>query len=143
MERVVLVDTNIWVYAFGIGKEDEKWKFLLCESLLMELTEKGFVIYAPKQVAKELGRVALKYGLNCDEKGRMLEKISRVAILLSEEVADIKLACELMQSYNLQYWDALIYAIAIRYNIPLVITEDKTYPKILYKNFALEIVNPF
>ena len=138
MNNLVLWDTNLWIYLFS---DQEAWKRNMLEELLKELSGK---IVISMQVLKELAHVLqVKLKVGKEEILEFIEVLSKDCIVLSESPFTVKLAVELKSSFKLQFWDACIVASALENEIPLILTEDVTYPVIKWKDKEVEIVNPF
>jgi predicted nucleic acid-binding protein len=113
----------------------------MLEELLKELSGK---IVISMQVLKELAHVLqVKLKVEKEEVLRFIEVLSESCVVFDESPSTVKLAVELKDSFRLQFWDACIIASALENEIPLILTEDVTYPVIKWKDKEVEIVNPF
>ena len=142
MTTPVLVDTNVWVYALTDSTEKGK----RAREILSTLNERGFLILAPLQVMKELGRVLFeKMKLEEDEVLSILENFSRNVRFITESPLDIMTAVELRKRYrHLDYFDAIIIATALNNGVELVLSEDVPSPdRIIFSGKEVGVVNPF
>jgi len=138
LNNLVLWDTNLWIYLFS---DQEAWKRDMLEELLKELSGK---IVISMQVLKELAHVLqVKLKVEKEEVLRFIEVLSKSCVVFNESPSTVKLAVELKDSFRLQFWDACIIASALENGIPLILTEDVTYPVIEWKGKKVEIANPF
>jgi len=138
LNNLVLWDTNLWIYLFS---DQEAWKRNMLEELLKELSGK---IVISMQVLKELAHVLqVKLKVEKEEVFRFIEALSESCVVFNESPSTVKLAVELKDSFRLQFWDACIIASALENGIPLILTEDVTYPVIEWKGKKVEIANPF
>jgi len=138
VDNLVLWDTNLWVYLFS---EQEVWKRDMLEELLKEFSGN---IAVSMQVLKELAHVLqVKLKVEKEEVLNFIEVLSESCIVFGESPSIVKLAVELKDSFRLQFWDACIIASALENGVPLILTEDVTYPVIEWKGEKVEIANPF
>ncbi len=137
----VLVDTNIWVYALT----DDTEKGNRAREVLFAMSEKEFLILAPLQVVKELGRVLLeKKKLDEDEVLTILEDFAGSVRFLTENPQDIMTAVALRKRYkHLDYFDAIIIASALNNGVGLILSEDVPSPdRISFSGKEVQVVNP-
>ncbi|EDP74660.1 PIN domain-containing protein [Hydrogenivirga sp. 128-5-R1-1] len=138
----ILVDTNIWIYALT----DYTEKGDKAREVLSVMSEGNFLILAPLQVMKELGRVLLdKMKLEEDEVLSILENFSRSVSFITESPLDITTAVELRKRYGyLDYFDAIIIATALNNGVELVLSEDVPLPdRISLSGKEVKVINPF
>jgi len=134
------VDTNLLAYLYEIDKDEEKREVL--KNFFIRL--RGWELFISSQVCKELGRVASeKYGLSATKTTEVLRKVRRAFNVLYEDCQDIETAVLLREKYLLQYWDALVIAVALNNRIPVLFTEDDTYPEITFRGRSVRLINPF
>ena len=137
----ILVDTNIWIYALT----DYTEKGDKAREALSVMSEGNFLILAPLQVMKELGRVLLdKMKLEEDEVLSILENFSRSVSFIAESPLDITTAVELRKRYGyLDYFDAIIIATALNNGVELVLSEDVPSPdRISFSCKEVRVINP-
>ena len=137
----ILVDTNIWIYALtDFAEKGDK-----AREVLSVMSEGNFLILAPLQVMKELGRVLLdKMKLEEDEVLNILENFSRSVSFITESPLDIITAVELRKRYRyLDYFDAIIIATALNNSVELVLSEDVPSPgRISLSGKEVKVINP-
>lgn len=137
----VLVDTNIWVYALiDYTEKGDK-----AREVLSAVSKGNFLILAPLQVMKELGRVLLeKERFEEDEVLSILEDFAKSVKFLTEKPQDIMTAVALRKRYkHIDYFDAVIIASALNNGVGLILSEDVPSPnKINFLEKEVQIVNP-
>jgi len=137
----VLIDTNIWIYALtDFGKRGDK-----AREILSVLEGKDFLILAPLQVMKELGRVLIdKKKLPAEEVIEILEELTGSVRFLQETPADVITAIALRTRYKfLQYFDAIIIASALNNGIEIIFSEDLPSPSTLsLHGKEVHVINP-
>ena len=136
---MVVVDTNIWIYYFT-GQDERKRKVL--RELLAPLSTKGILL--PNQIFKEIAKVlTVNLKLSVDNTLKVLSKVEQLAIVYPEVPEDIKLAVQVKERFNLQFFDSVIVAFCLNRNVKALITEDKFMDKISYNDKELVLINPF
>jgi len=137
----VLIDTNIWVYVLTDFSE----KGSKARETFSILEDKGFLILAPLQVIKELGRVLVdKKKIPVEEVIKIIKELTSSIRFLQETPADIITAVALRSRYRfLQYFDAIIIASALNNGIELILSEDLPSPNTLnFHGREVRIINP-
>jgi len=138
----VLVDTNIWAYLLGIGEDTAKREILI--EVFKKLAEEEWQVFICSQVCKEFVRVGTeKYGYTGEYMEHEIERLKKIANVIYEDCEDVRTAIELREHYNLQFWDAVVVAVAINNRIPYILTEDITYRIISFKDQQVELIDPF
>jgi predicted nucleic acid-binding protein len=136
---MVVIDTNLWIY-FLTDQDPNKRE--VSKKVLKKLTKEGIVI--PSQVFKEIAFV-LRNKMDFSKSSILeaLEIVRKIALVKPESTLTVKLAIELSEKYKLQFWDSLIIAFSLENNIPILLTEDKTYTEITLNGKVIKLINPF
>ena len=136
---MVVIDTNLWIY-FLTDQNPNKRE--VSKKVLKKLTKEGIVI--PSQVFKEIAFV-LRNKMDFSKSSILeaLEIVRKIALVKPESTLTVKLAIELSEKYKLQFWDSLIIAFSLENNIPILLTEDKTYTEITLNGKVIKLINPF
>ncbi len=136
------MDTSIWAYLLGIDEDTAKREILI--EVFKKLAEEEWQVFICSQVCKEFVRVGIeKYGYTREYIEHEIERLKEIANVIYEDCEDVRTAIELREHYNLQFWDAIVIAVAINNGIPYILTEDITYKRISFKNQQVELINPF
>lgn len=136
---MILIDTNLWIYLFS---NQDKNKKEVVRGLIASLYNKPVVISL--QIYKEIARVLNdKTDLNLQQVIEVLEKIKKICVVMEEHPNDVITALKLKNKYNLQFFDAVIYAFALNRNIPVILSEDIPLEIIEYNSKVLILKNPF
>ena len=136
---MVCVDTNLWIYLFT-DQDDKKGKIV--RELIAPLSTKGIII--SNQIFKEIAKVlSVNTNLNKDQTIQVLSRIEKLTIIRPETQNDIKLAVEIRNRYNLQFFDSVIVAFCLNNNIKTLLTEDKFIEKVVWNDKELVLINPF
>jgi predicted nucleic acid-binding protein len=139
MQDRVFIDSNIWVYFFlesPIFEEEEKYRRAFA---LISLLDK---ILASTQVLNETANVLLrKYKFSIDSVKVCLQKMIDISDVIPLETAHTFNALELMRSYSLAFYDALIVSVALSSNCRFIYSEDLQH-RLTVEN-QLVIQNPF
>ena len=136
---MVVIDTNLWIY-FLTDQDPNKRE--VSKKVLKKLTKEGIVI--PSQVFKEIAFV-LRNKMDFSKSSILeaLEIVRKIALVKPESTLTVKLAIELSEKYKRQFWDSLIIAFSLENNIPILLTEDKTYTEITLNGKVVKLINPF
>jgi predicted nucleic acid-binding protein len=132
----VAIDTNVLVYAEGVG--DAK-RCKRAADVVAALDVSNVVL--PAQVLGELFNVLTKKG------GRNAAQARDAVLSWSDafDIADstrdaVTAACDLAAAHQLQFWDALIVSVAVRQQCRVLLTEDLNDGFIWH---GMTVVNPF
>ena len=134
---MVVIDTNLWIY-FLTDQDPNKRE--VSKKVLKKLTKEGIVI--PSQVFKEIAFV-LRNKMDFSKSSILeaLEIVRKIALVKPESTLTVKLAIELSEKYKRQFWDSLIIAFSLENNIPILLTEDKTYTEITLNGKVIKLIN--
>jgi len=118
-----LIDTNILVYAVSTA---EKIKQTRARAVLSDLMIHGEAALALQSCAEFLTAAALKPSspLSLGDALGQLRSWERHMSILIPSFETVEVAAEGVTKYKLSFWDAMIWAIALQYEIPRVLTED-------------------
>ena len=132
----VFIDSNFFIYLLN---KDEKEKRRQCAALLLEL-EKTSSIVISTQVVKEVSAVLLrKYHYPVDDLKVLLSQMERFEVV-ETPMSVIRNGVDIMQSYQVSFWDALICAAAHQAKCTAIITEDMNDGQ---KILGMRIRSPF
>jgi len=132
----VFIDSNFFIYLLN---KDEEAKRRQCAALLLEL-EKTSSIVISTQVVKEVNAVLLrKYHYPVDDLKVLLSQMERFEVV-ETPMSVIRNGIDIMQSYQLSFWDALICASAAHAKCTAIITEDMNNRQ---KILGMKIRSPF
>jgi predicted nucleic acid-binding protein len=134
---VIALDTNILIYA--ISPEDGQGRTAAALDLLDRL---GVVIpILPLQVVGEYLNVARRHpDIDIAEAVSRIEVITAVHRCVASVAKDYFSAVEISARHNLQYFDALIIAVAARAGTTILLSEDMQDG---LEVAGLRVVNPF
>jgi len=131
------VDSNIWLYAFIEGDEEDK--SAIAGALLQE-REIDLVIST--QVVNEVCVNLLKRSIFTEEQlHRLIESFYEKYAVCELSKTVLLTASQLRQQYSLSFWDSLIVSSALNVGASILYTEDMQHGLVIYER--LQIVNPF
>jgi predicted nucleic acid-binding protein len=134
MRDRVFYDTNIIVYLY-----DET------EVLKQEITHKSFALIQPvisTQVLNEMSNVMLKkYSVNISTINTIIDNLRDFTDIVIIDILHIKNALEIMEKYQLSFYDSLIIASALEAKCKILYTEDMQHG--LRIKDELTIINPY
>ena len=132
----VAIDTNVLVYAEGYGDEP---RCLRAGALIADLNASDVVL--PAQVLGELFNVLTKKVGRSAQAGRDAVLSWSDAFEVADSTRDsMTVACDLVATHTLKFWDALILCVAAQQKCRVLITEDLTHG---FTWQGLTVVNPF
>jgi predicted nucleic acid-binding protein len=136
MQDKVFIDTNIIIYSYS---KDEPSKRTTALELLGRYDERAII---SKQVINELANILSKKFKLCSSEieSVLLELDTEFNIVDFDLSTQIK-AIKLKDSYNLQFYDALIIATALENRCAIVYSEDMQDGLIVDEK--IKIINPF
>jgi len=136
----VLVDSNIFVYAYDPAERDKHEKAL---RLIDDVTEDGALVLSV-QILNELAATLLRRGTDLgvgpQEVREILEDIVRVNQVVSLTPAMTLKALTTGLGHGLSFWDGLIWAAAHSHGISTIYTEDFQHGRVVE---GVRFVNPF
>ncbi|HHS12301.1 MAG TPA: PIN domain-containing protein [bacterium] len=139
MKDKYFIDTNILVYSFdndNVHKKDISLK-LISDALTQS---KGIISY---QVIQEFLNVAIKkfkVPLNIEDSRKYLTVVLEPLCEVYSSIALYHRALEIVERWQLSFFDSLIISAALQSECEIIYTEDLQHGQ---KIFDLEIVNPF
>ena len=132
----VAIDTNILVYAEGLG---EGAKVDRAIDVIAQLNPVTTLI--PVQVLGELTRVLVKKGgLTLGNTKLSISHWSDTFLVAPSSQQSLLLALELAAEHSFSIWDALIMAVAQENSCRFLLTEDLQHG---FRWAGIEVVNPF
>jgi predicted nucleic acid-binding protein len=139
MKDKYFIDTNILVYSFdndNVHKKDISLK-LISDALTQS---KGIISY---QVIQEFLNVVIKkfkVPLNIEDSRKYLTVVLEPLCEVYSSIALYHRALEIVERWQLSFFDSLIISAALQSECEIIYTEDLQHGQ---KIFDLEIVNPF
>lgn len=132
----VFIDSNFFIYLLN---KYEKEKRRQCAALLLELEETSSIVIST-QVVKEVSAVLLrKYHYPVDDLKVLLSQMERFEVV-ETPMSVIRNGIDIMQSYQLSFWSALICAAAHQAKCTAIVTEDMNDGQ---KILGMKIRSPF
>jgi len=133
------IDTNVWVYLYlNSPRLEDNHKQQRAISLLQE----SGIRQISTQVLNEASAVLYrKYAISPDEISQYINRILQIAELHIVKSEDTLHALELIKSYKLSFYDALIVNAALQNECNRLYTEDMQNGQIIENR--LVIINPF
>jgi predicted nucleic acid-binding protein len=130
------LDTNILVYAEGVGDEARRLASLDLIALLIAAD-----VVLPAQALGELYRVLTAKAKRRPESARVAVLGWSDAFLVADSTwTAFQSALDLAGAHGLQIWDALILSVAAEYRCRLLLTED-LQPGFVWR--GVTVVNPY
>ncbi len=138
-DKIFLVDTNILIYAYELEDSTRKEKSL---ELLQKCFKKEIVLAISNQNLAEFSFVALKkLKLPCETVKRIIKDISNFDGFkkINYKRKTILSAIEILDEYNMTFWDSLLSATMIESEIFNIYTENSKD----FKDPKINVVNIF
>ena len=138
--KKVLIDTNIWIYAFLSEKTgNEKNKIIL---QFLEAEIKQNLLVTSIQCINEFHDVlSRKYGICGGEIKQYINGICEISEIIPLNIDVYWKALDLIKKFKFSFWDSLIASAAILNDVEIIYSED------FQNNFniekSLKILNPF
>ncbi len=138
--KKVLIDTNIWIYAFLSEKTgNEKNKIIL---QFLEAEIKQNLLVTSIQCINEFHDVlSRKYGTRGGEIKQYINGICEISEIIPLNIDVYWKALDLIKKFKFSFWDSLIASAAILNDVEIIYSED------FQNNFniekSLKILNPF
>jgi predicted nucleic acid-binding protein len=136
----VLIDTNIFVYAFD---PSDPPKHEIALRLIEDVTQQGALVLSV-QVVNEVSWTLLRRG---ERLGLSAHDVSQIAEEMIQSAQVVALTSELTLkaltaalSHGLSFWDGLIWAAAHRHDVSTIYTEDFQHGREVE---GVRFVNPF
>lgn len=134
MKDKIFLDTNILLYIYS----KEQYKQKIAQNILNEYYD----ICISKQVINEMTNILIKkFKLPLKDIEKTIKELEKELIVLDFDIQTQIKALKLMQSYNFQFYDALIVSTALENSCNILYSEDMQNGLIIDKN--LKIINPF
>lgn len=140
MSRRVLIDSNIFVYAFDPADPAKHEKAV---RLIEKITEDDHLVLSA-QVLNELAWTLLRrgaeFGLDPGEVRQIVEEIVLSARVVPVAPEFTLMALTVAITHGLSFWDGLIWAAAQHHRVSLVYTEDFQHNREVE---GVRFINPF
>lgn len=114
-----LVDTNIFVYAMGVGSDNAKH-----DMAIQSIAGARATAAISLQVLSELASVLLRKGWDPDRVSYELAEIAATWTVLRPDAATGSLALQGVESHHLSFWDAMMWAISKQNGLSVILSED-------------------
>jgi predicted nucleic acid-binding protein len=138
MTGTVLIDTNIFVYAYT---SNEKQKHAIIVNLLQNQLA-GKEVFVSVQVLNEFYAVMTgKYGFSHQKISEYIFAIIDTTTVAPITLETVEFALGLKHTYGYSWWDSLLLAAALESNCEVFYTEDMQHGQIIENR--LSILNPF
>jgi predicted nucleic acid-binding protein len=131
-----LVDTNILLYA---NDRNETIKRIRAIELIDQLSAAGELVMSA-QCLNEFSAVALRRGVPISEVRTRVETLHDLGEVLPLTDEITLAALEVVERHMLSFWDALIWAVAKKADLAVVISEDFQHGRVLD---GVTFVDPF
>ncbi|MCS7300567.1 MAG: PIN domain-containing protein [Fimbriimonadales bacterium] len=135
-----MVDTNILVYAYDLTEPDKRQIAL---SIVRTLAQAGQMVVSVQSLNEFYNTVTnprKPFRIDHADAVAAIESIIAAATVLPLTTQVVRRALYGVERYQLAFWDALIWAAAREWNIPLLYTEDFSPGATIE---GVQIVNPF
>ena len=118
-----LIDTNILVYAVS---PSEKTKYTIARSFIAEILTNGEGVLAVQNCVEFINAAALKpkSPLSLSDAFAALDTWTKYLAVLSPNFDTVRVAVNGVDRYQLSYWDALIWAVAVQNGLEGIFSED-------------------
>ena len=117
-----LIDTNILVYAAGVGTaEDRARKQLPAIEALRAVRATGAVSL---QVLGEYGHALVRRGVDPTDVRDQVAVLARDWPVLADDAGALTAALDGLLAHRLSYWDAVIWATAKQHGLRRILSED-------------------
>jgi predicted nucleic acid-binding protein len=137
----VAFDTNIFVYAAGIGEADADRQKVAISKALFAAIVAGEPPIVPIQVCLEFYHVLVrKRGLAPPFAAAMVSDYTEGAVIISTDPIVLDAVFDLAARHNFQTYDAVILACAARAGCEILYSEDMQHG---FEWEGVRIVNPF
>lgn len=136
MQDKIFLDTNIIIYAFS---EDEAKK----QSIALELLEsQENSVLISKQVINELANILLKkFRLSSNQVEDAILELDTIVNIVDFDLSTQIKALHIKDKYNLQFYDSLIIATALKNRCTTLYSEDMHHDMLIENR--LRIIDPF
>ena len=134
MKDKIFIDTNILLYAYSTEKNKQE--------IAQNIINTNNNIYISKQVINETINILIKkFKLNIKDIINVVKELEKEFIILDFDIQTQLNALKLKQTYNLQFYDALIVSTALKNSCTILYSEDMQDKLVIEKK--LKIINPF
>jgi predicted nucleic acid-binding protein len=131
------VDSNILVYGMARSDDGRHRRVLEVLDALVQREE----LFLPLQVIGETFHVLVRKGrLDPADAGRLVGTYASFASVEPYGHDDVVVAMDAVARHRLSFWDALIWAVCERMQVPFLVTEDLQQGRVLG---SVTFVNPF
>ncbi|OGI24857.1 MAG: hypothetical protein A2287_08395 [Candidatus Melainabacteria bacterium RIFOXYA12_FULL_32_12] len=138
MKDKVFIDSNIFIYAFLEGTENNE-KRLKTIQFLQSLEDKTIVVST--QVLGEIyNTLNHKYKIKREDVIKKLDILSETALVKPLTIDTVKKCWDITLKHNYSYYDSLILASAIEHGCSFIYTEDMKNEHIVENS---KILNPY
>lgn len=134
MSSPVLIDSNVWIYAFMKGEEAR----IVSANRLIEQTDS---IILTTQIINEVCSVLLrKNRISTQAVSHYIDYFYGEYVVALLEESTLRLAATLRIRYNFSFWDSFVVASAIENQCVILYSEDMQH-QLVVQNTC--IINPF
>ncbi len=136
VEGLVLVDTNILVYALTAGSDPRHEASRL---VLKRLIEEDRICSSTQVLQETLVTLTKKYAVAVEDAIRDIQDLMEYPVFITDKGAIVD-AARLAAEDRISFWDSLIVVAALRLGANTVLSEDLNHGQLIR---GLRIQNPF
>jgi predicted nucleic acid-binding protein len=133
----VLLDTNLWIYAFIDNGSDKNSKII---NLLTKEKSASEIIISIQIINEIHWVLKRKYKFSEEDIFVRINDISKITKIVPIDFLTYKIGYELRIKHSLSFWDSLIIASAKQSNVNVIYSEDMQDNFIIDQN--IKILNP-
>ncbi len=129
------VDTNVWLYAFIDGNDQDK------SALARALMKQSDIVLSTQVVTEVCVNLLKKASFPEDRLARLIDSFYEKYFVADLRRSRFLSASDLRTRYSLSYWDSMIVASALETGARVLYSEDMQHGLVL--NGELRVANPF
>lgn len=120
---MILIDTNILVYAVSPGEPEKQAR---SREVLAELMRTGRAALSLQNCSEFLTAASLKPGspISLDDAHAQLRAWRNHITILLPNMDTLDLATDGVKGHKLSFWDAMVWAVAEQHGVEEILTED-------------------
>jgi predicted nucleic acid-binding protein len=139
MSDKYFIDTNIFIYYFDTRDPDKKTRavILIADALKTGL---GIISWQVEQEFLNAASKKLKPPLTPADEGKFLQKVMSPLCKIYPNLNLFQNALHIMETYQLSFYDSLIFASAVKGGCSILYSEDFQAGQVIN---GVKVVNPF
>ncbi|HOP31442.1 MAG TPA: PIN domain-containing protein [Spirochaetota bacterium] len=139
MKDRVFIDTNLWIYLFS---KSELLEDIRKKKSVVSLLQKSTDIVISAQVLSEMSSVFLrKMKFPVDRVRSIMFEMGESVDIIPIDESHVSYALDIVERYQLSWYDSLIAASAISAQVEILYSEDMQHEMMV--DNSLKIINPF